>query len=79
MGLVRTKSGYHSLVQFHSHVSCRLSSPTADSASLPVMHVRSADTCLGDLNAHIPGILERGNWSIFEGDILHGLEDEGGV
>lgn len=52
---------------------------TADSASLPVVHIGSADTCLRDLNTHIPRVLERGNWSIFEGDILDSLEDEGGV
>lgn len=57
----------------------RLEDEVADTASLPVMYIAAADSGLGDLDAHVPGVFERRDVSVFECDILDGAQDEGGV
>ncbi len=57
----------------------RLEDEISDTASLPVMYIAAANSGLGDLDAHVPGVFERRDGSIFECDILDGAQDEGGV
>lgn len=57
----------------------RLEDEVANTASLPVMYIAAADSGLGDLDAHVPGVFERRDGSVFERDILDGAQDEGGV
>lgn len=57
----------------------RLEDEVANTASLPVMYIAAANPGLGDLDAHVPGVFERRDGSVFECDILDGAQDEGGV
>jgi hypothetical protein len=43
------------------------------------MHIATTNARLGDLDANIPGVFERGDRPVFERDVLDGAEDEGGV
>lgn len=52
---------------------------TAYSPALPVVHIAAADASLADLNADIPGVMERGDAAVFKGEVLDGAENEGGV
>jgi hypothetical protein len=52
---------------------------TSNPPPLPVVDITSTDSRLTDLNTNVPGILQGRDGSFFNGDILDGAENEGGV
>lgn len=53
-----------------------LEDEVADATALPVMHVTAADAGLFNVDANVMLVAELWNGTLFERDVLDGMEDE---